>query len=227
MDFWMILEQKGRSWSENGKNPRDRIKWGFSGFLAPKMGKMMDKTWKNRKIANKKEEKRTLKVLQSLILCALRGFLEKGRTNSRCLKNGGIWRKKWGKSFFIYYFCFEILLKSATKPYFMRSSGFLKSRAANRRVLILALEMAWKSRKEKRKNMKACVGASERFFVFSLSLQIFFEGNRVCPKEGRWKCERTFNVYCDPFVPKNPLKRAKLISLEGCWKKGWKRQNRK
>ena len=75
-------------------NPRDRIKWGFSGFLAPKMGKMMDKTWKNRKIANKKEEKRTPKVPQSLILCALRGFLEKGRTNSRCLKNGGIWRKK-------------------------------------------------------------------------------------------------------------------------------------
>lgn len=26
-------------------------------------------------------------------------------------------------------------IKSATKPYFMRSSGFLKSRAANRRVL--------------------------------------------------------------------------------------------
>ena len=46
---------------------------GLFGVLAPKMGKMMDKTWKNRKIANKKRRKKDI--------------------------------------------------KSATKPYFMRSSG--------------------------------------------------------------------------------------------------------
>ena len=123
----------------------------------------MDKTWKNRKIANKKEEKRTPKVPQSLILCALRGFWRRGELIADASKNGGIWRKKWGKSFFVYYFCFEILLKSAIKPYFMRSSGFLKSRAANSRVLILALEMAWKNGKEKMKNW---VGTNDNFLFF-------------------------------------------------------------
>jgi len=42
--------------------------------------------------------------------------------------------------------------------------------------------------------MKACVGASERFFVFSLSFPFSFEGISFCPKEGREKCERTSSV---------------------------------
>ena len=54
------------------------------------MGEMMDKTWKNRKIANKKEEKRTPKVPQSLILCALRGFWIRGELIADASKNGGI-----------------------------------------------------------------------------------------------------------------------------------------